>query len=165
MWLFIAASRNASDWLQSSSGGISDSYSRGKSPDRGVLTAILALWRCWCSSVRGRRIGILLRSNAPILLYFLYCGVSALWSDFPDVAFKRWFRACGDVVMVLIVLSDPDWLAALRRLLSRLGFLLVPLSILFIRYYPELGRRYSAGGKPSPLERGDRTRMLSGCCA
>lgn len=148
MWLFIAASRNASDWLQSSSAGINDAYLEGSPLDRGVLTAILALGVV-VLVMRGRRIGILLRSNAPILLYFFYCGVSALWSNVPDVAFKRWFRACGDVVMVLIVLSDPDWLAALRRLFARLGFLLVPLSILFIRYYPELGRRYSRGGKPS----------------
>jgi O-antigen ligase len=148
MWLFIATSRNASDWLQSSSAGISDSYLEGSPLDRGVLTAILALGVV-VLVMRGRRIGILLRSNAPILLYFFYCGVSVLWSDVPDVAFKRWFRACGDVVMVLIILSDPDWLTALRRLLARLSFMLVPLSILFIRYYPDLGRRYSAGGKPS----------------
>lgn len=148
MWLFIATSRNASDWLQSSSAGISDSYLEGSPLDRGVLTAILALG-VLVLIARGRRIGILLRSNAPIILYFFYCGVSVLWSDVPDVAFKRWFRACGDVVMILIILSDPDWLAALRRILARLGFMLVPLSILFIRYYPNLGRRYSAGGKPS----------------
>jgi O-antigen ligase len=89
---------------------------------------------------------MLLRSNIPILLYFLYCGTSVLWSDFPDVAFKRWFRGLGDVVMILIVLSDPNWLAAVRRLFARLGLLLLPLSILFIRYYPALGRFYTKAG-------------------
>jgi len=146
MWLFFGASRNVSEWLQRG-GGVSD-YSEGSALDRNVFTAILALGVI-VLVMRRRRVGALLRSNGPILLYFLYCGISILWSDFPDVGGKRWFRACGDVVMVLIVLSDPDWLAAFKRLLARLGFTLVPISILFIRYYPELGRRYSRGGQPS----------------
>jgi O-antigen ligase len=146
MWLFIAASRNVSDWLQMSSGGSTD-YTEGSPLDRTVLTAILLLGVI-VILIRHARMGALLRSNVPILLFFFYCGVSVLWSDFPDVASKRWFRACGDVVMVLIVLSERDWQAAFRQLLSRLGFILVPLSILFIRYYPELGRRYSRAGRP-----------------
>jgi exopolysaccharide production protein ExoQ len=148
MWLFFAASRNVSEWLQRSGGGLSDAYTEGSPLDRAVFSAILGLGLI-VLFVRRRRVGILLRSNTPILLYFFYCGISILWSDFPDVAFKRWFRACGDVVMVLIVLSDPDWLAALKRLLARLGFLLVPLSVLFIRYYPDLGRRYTRSGRPT----------------
>jgi exopolysaccharide production protein ExoQ len=146
MWLFIAASRNVSDWLQMSSGGSTD-YTEGSPLDRTVLTVILLLGVIVVIFRHGR-MGALLRSNVPILLFFFYCGVSVLWSDFPDVASKRWFRACGDVVMVLIVLSERDWQAAFRQLLSRLGFILVPLSILFIRYYPELGRRYSRAGRP-----------------
>jgi exopolysaccharide production protein ExoQ len=148
MWLFIAASRNVSDWLQMSSGGNGSSdYTEGSPLDRTVLTVILLLGVIVIIARHGR-IGALLRSNAPILLFFFYCGVSVLWSDFPDVASKRWFRACGDVVMVLIVLSDRDWQAAFRQLLASLGFVLVPLSILFIRYYPDLGRRYSRAGRP-----------------
>ena len=146
LWLFIAASRNVSDWLQmSSSGGASD-YTEGSPLDRAVLTAIMSVGVIVLVN-RGRRIWTLLCSNAPILLFFAYCAISILWSDFPDIAVKRWFRALGDVVMVLIVLSDRDWIIAFRRLLARLGFLLVPLSILFIRYYPDLGRRYSRGGR------------------
>jgi len=45
--------------------------------------------------------------------------------------------------MVLIVLTDPEPAAATKRFLARTGFLLIPLSILFIRYYPALGRSYS----------------------
>src|SRR6267154_1865771 len=104
IWLFIAASRNVSAWLQYSPDGASDQYLEGSPLDRAVLSAILALGVGVLLS-RAGRVGMLLRSNLPVLLYFLYCGISVLWSDFPDVAFKRWFRALGDVVMVLIVLS------------------------------------------------------------
>jgi exopolysaccharide production protein ExoQ len=147
MWLFIAASRNVTAWLQYSPGQASDQYLEGSPLDRAALTAILALGVVVLFR-RGPRVWTLLRSNIPILLYFFYCGMSAGWSDFPDVSFKRWFRAMGDVVMVLVVLSERDWLGALKWLLARLGFLLAPLSVLFIRYYPELGRTYARSGKP-----------------
>ena len=145
MWLFIAASRNVSDWLQISGGGSSD-YTEGSPFDRAVLSIILGFGVLALLGRREKVISIL-RTNAPIVIFFLYCGISVLWSDFPDVAFKRWFRACGDIVMILIVLTERDWLGSFQRLAARLGFLLVPLSILFIRYYPDLGRRYSRGGR------------------
>ncbi len=147
-WLFIAASRNIGEWLHYDPGGQSDRYLEGNPLDRAFLSVILALALIVLIS-RGRRVGTLLRSNIPILMYFFYCGISILWSDFPDVSFKRWFRALGDVAMILIVLSDLDWLAAIRRLFARVGFVVVPVSILFIRYFPELGRAYSRGGRSS----------------
>lgn len=45
--------------------------------------------------------------------------------------------------MVLIVCTEPDRLAAVKKLLARLAFLIVPVSILLIKYYPDLGRAYS----------------------
>jgi exopolysaccharide production protein ExoQ len=147
-WLFLGSSRNVSEWLHYSPGGATNRYLEGNPLDRALLSAVLALGVIVLLG-RTRRVGILLRSNLPILLYFLYCGISMLWSDFPDVAFKRWFRALGDVVMVLIVLSDPDWSVAFRRLLARVGFVVLPLSILLIRYFPEYGRTYSLAGVPA----------------
>ena len=44
--------------------------------------------------------------------------------------------------MILVVLSDREPTAAVRRFLSRTGFLLIPLSVLFIKYLPSLGRAY-----------------------
>jgi exopolysaccharide production protein ExoQ len=48
----------------------------------------------------------------------------------------------GDLVMILVVLTDPDRFAAIKRLLMRTASLLVPVSILLIKYYPDLGRGY-----------------------
>jgi exopolysaccharide production protein ExoQ len=143
VWLFIGGSRNVGEWLHF--GGAvdpNDRYLEGNPLDRTVLTALLVLGIVVLIGKR-QRIGTLLRANVPIVLYFAYCGISIFWSDYPYVAFKRWNRGLGDFVMVLIILSDLDWLSALRRVLARTGFLLVPLSVLFIRYFPELGRSYS----------------------
>jgi O-antigen ligase len=49
--------------------------------------------------------------------------------------------------MVLILLTDDQPIAALRRLFSRVGFILFPYSILLIRY-TNLGRRYDIDGAP-----------------
>jgi len=97
--------------------------------------------------LRGQRAITLLKANGPVLLYLLYCVISVSWSPFPEPAFKRWTKDVGDVVMVLILATDAQPIAALRRLYSRLGFILFPASILLIRY-TELGRGYDPDGKP-----------------
>jgi len=147
-WLFIASSRSVAEWIHYDPMGQSDRYLDGNPLDRTILSAIIAFGVIVLIS-RGRQVLMLLRTNIPILMYFFYCGLSSIWSDFPDVSFKRLFRALGDLAMVLVVLSDPDWLAALRRLFTRIGFVVVPVSILFIRYFPDLGRAYSRGGRPT----------------
>jgi O-antigen ligase len=81
----------------------------------------------------------LLKASWPILVYFSFALISLLWSDFPGWGFKRWIRALGDVIMALIVVTDVQPAAAFRRLYSRVGFILLPLSLLFIKYYPTLG--------------------------
>jgi exopolysaccharide production protein ExoQ len=144
-WLFIGSSRNLSEWFHLTSER-SVAYTEGSPLDRAVFTLVLAL-AVMVVLGRSNRAGTILRSNLPILLYFLYCLTSVLWSDFPDVALKRWFKAMGDIVMVLVVLTDPDWIAALKRVIVRLGNVLVPLSLLFSRWYPQYGRQFSHAGQ------------------
>jgi exopolysaccharide production protein ExoQ len=151
-WLWIAGSRNVGEWVQTLSGGqmdIShgDAYLEGSPVDRNVLGALIALGIIVLIA-RRRQVGALLRNNAPILLYLFYCAASVLWSDYPGVGIRRWNRALGDFVMVMVVLTDPNRLAAIKRFLSRTGFVLIPLSVLFIRYYSELGRAYGIDGTP-----------------
>ncbi|MBZ5526365.1 MAG: O-antigen ligase family protein [Acidobacteriia bacterium] len=143
VWLLISGSRNISEWLQVNAPPVdtTDAYLEGNPTDRNGLTLLLALGVIVLIS-RRRQVLAFLRANPFLVLYFFYCGLSALWSDYPDVSFKRWFRAMGDVIMVLVVLTDTNWVVAVRRLLLRVGFLLVPLSILFILFFPEIGRTY-----------------------
>jgi O-antigen ligase len=58
------------------------------------------------------------------------------------VAVKRWIKAITNLVVILIIWSDRESLGALRKLLPRLAFILIPVSILFYKYYPNLGRGY-----------------------
>jgi O-antigen ligase len=142
-WLLIAGSRMLSNWLylQPPDSG-ADAYLDGSPLDRNFLTALLVAGVIVLIR-RGPKVAALLQANGAIALFFLYCALSIFWSDFPDVAFKRWIKSFGDLVMVLVVFSEADGLSALKRVLSRTAFFLVPLSILFIKYYPDLGRTYS----------------------
>jgi hypothetical protein len=74
--------------------------------------------------------------------------LSVSWSDFAEVSFKRWIKSIGDLVMALIVITDAEPTEAFKRLISRLGFVLLPASILLIKYFPNLGRGYDPSGEP-----------------
>jgi exopolysaccharide production protein ExoQ len=143
LWLLINGSRPVSDWLQvGPTMDTPDQYLDG-SPLDAIVWGVLLAGGLLVLVGRRRQVGAFLRENGPILLFFAYCALSILWSDHSFVAFKRWTKAIGDVVMVLVVLTDPDREAAVKRLLARAGFVLIPLSVLFVKYYPDLGRSYN----------------------
>src|SRR5664279_217027 len=135
VWLLINGSRPVSHWLAIAGYGTAvsfdtpDQYLDGSPSDRLVYTILIVAALMILISRRGQ-VGALLRRNGPVLLFFVYCGLSVLWSDYTFVAFRRWTKAVGDIVMVLVVLTDPDRPSAVKRLLARVGFVLVPLSIL-----------------------------------
>jgi O-antigen ligase len=87
--------------------------------------------------------GRAIAQNPWIWLFFLWGAFSIGWSDYPTVSAKRLIKAFGNVIMALVVLSEERPYEAVAVLLRRLSFLFVPLSVLFVKYYPELGRAYS----------------------
>lgn len=141
-WLALGGSRNVSLWLGMGSPADAMSAQLDGSPlDRAVLSAAIAIG-IGVLMTRADRVGQVLKGNAPLLLFFAYCLLSVIWSDYPFVTLKRWSKALGNVTMVLIVLTDPDVSTAVKKLISRTAFILMPASVLFIRYYPYLGRYY-----------------------
>jgi O-antigen ligase len=142
MWLSISSSRMVSQWLGGSIVESADQLVEGNPLDARVYAALLAAGLIVLLTRRSR-VKAFLQANWPILIFLAYCALSVWWSDYPLVAFKRWTKALGDLAMILIVLTDDEPVAALKRILARSGFVLMPLSILFIKYYPALARAYS----------------------
>lgn len=161
IWLALACSRSAAEWLGMSPLESTEQVLEGSPFDRLVWGALLVLGIIVLIS-RHRGNAKLLEMNGPVLLFFLYCAMSIIWSDYPAVAFKRWIKALGDLVMILVVLSDHEPLAAFKRYLARPTFVLIPLSILFIKYYPALGTAYSPWGGRRFIQASQRTRILLG---
>jgi exopolysaccharide production protein ExoQ len=146
IWLSINGSRSVSAWLGM---GVPQEIP-GQLPATSLLDQLVAGTLMLLGAIvlirRRRDVTSLLKANWPIVLYFSFSLVSLLWSDFPGWGFKRWVRALGDLVMVLIVATDAQPTAALRRLFSRVGFVLLPASLLLMKYYPELGTRFDPWG-------------------
>jgi exopolysaccharide production protein ExoQ len=141
VYIWVVASRPVSVWLGMAPPTAGDIQLEGSPIDAAFIGALLLIGIFVLIS-RGRTVLSFLNSNAPILVYFLFCLLSISWSDYPGVAFKRWIKAIGDLVMILIVVTDEQPVAALRRLYSRTGFILMPISLLLIKYYPYIGRGY-----------------------
>ena len=140
--MFIAGTRNPSQWLSGKVGMSVAAFEDGNPLDR-VLSLALILLAMGILMSRSFDWSTFFARNLPLLVFLSYALLSIIWSDYPFVAFKRWFRDIGIYLMILVVLSDPRPFDAVRTTLRRLGYLLIPLSILLIKYYSELGMHYS----------------------
>lgn len=147
IWLLLAGSRIPSAWFITDGPAIGEAsqYLEGSPLERNIYLAILAVTAV-VVGMRSQKVTRVLKSNLPVVAFIGYCAVSLAWSTYPDVGFKRWTKLVGDVFMALIVLTESDPMAAFDELLVRMGFILVPCSILLINYYPYLGRVYDNTG-------------------
>lgn len=164
-WMFLAGSRYVSAWLHlgSQSSGLANLYNEGSPVDAAVfslliLAGVVVLFK--------RRLdwGRLLTQNKLIFFYFLYCGMSILWSDYAFITFKRFVKELGIPVMALVILTEESPYEALGVVLRRLAFLLLPLSLLFVRYYPELGRTFHVDGSIMYTGVGNQKNDLGSMC-
>jgi exopolysaccharide production protein ExoQ len=147
-WMFLAGSRWVSSWLNLGPNLASaNDYAEGSPLDRAVFFALIV---AGILILARRKIDWqrLLLNNTWIVLYLLYCLVSIAWTDEPTVLMKRWVKDLGNPIMALVILTERRPYEAVGVILRRLTFLLLPLSVLFIRHYPELGRAYKADGSP-----------------
>ena len=141
-WMFILGSRLPSQWLGSSSiQSSAQALEEGNSLDRVVLSFLMLL-AIGTLVLRRFNWGRFFRSNVALFAFVLFGLVSVFWSDFALISLKRWFRDLGNYLTILVVLSDPRPLEAVRALLRRLCYLLIPLSILVIKYFPQIGKEY-----------------------
>lgn len=138
VWFLFCCSRSLSQWLGMA--GTVDNPMEGNPLDRNVYLALILAGIVIL--LRRNRVATLMQANLPIVLAFLYCAFSIFWSDYPDIAAKRWVKSVGDIVFIWIVLTDREPSEAIKELFNRAGFLLIPFSLLLIKYFPALGRQY-----------------------
>jgi exopolysaccharide production protein ExoQ len=142
-WMFFMGSRGPSQWLGTTpgAGGIAQALEEGDPLNRAIYLGLLFLSIVILVS-RSFRWGDFFARNRALTVFLLFALASFLWSDFPFPAFKKWFRDLGDYTIVLVVLSDLHPLEAVSTLLRRLGYLLIPLSVVLIKYFPAIARNY-----------------------
>jgi exopolysaccharide production protein ExoQ len=138
-WLVLASSRALSDWLGvGAPRGSVEAFADGSPIDR---AAYLALMAAGLVVLARRRLpwADVAAVNKLLLAYGLYCAASTLWADVPAIAARRLVKDSGNLVMALIVLSEPAPWRAAALLLRRVAIVLLPASLLFVLAYPELG--------------------------
>jgi O-antigen ligase len=114
----------------------------GNPIDRAILLIFIALG-IWVILKRKLSLYTAVKENSSLFILFLFMFISILWSDYPFVSFKRWIKASGSIVMALVLLSEKDPIASLKAVFSRLVYILIPYSLVLIKYFPTLGVRYS----------------------
>jgi len=164
IWLFIVGSRLPSQWLGLQVGSANQALENGNPLDRTIFS-LLILLAIGILISRSFNWGGFFARNFFLLAFLSFALVSVLWSDFPFVSFKRWFRDLGNYFVILVVLTDPHPLEATRTLLRRFGYLLISLSILLIKYYPFLARQYDEwSGVPMFVGAATSKNMLGTVC-
>lgn len=143
LWLLINGSRQVSLWFATPAAAAQAQENLEGSPLDAAIYGVLIMAGIVVLSVRRRKAVSLLRLNLPIVFFFAYSALSVVWSDYSFVASKRWVKAIGDLVMVLVVLTEANPRLAIRKWLSRTAFILLPVSVLLIKYWPNLGRAYN----------------------
>ena len=69
--------------------------------------------------------------------------LSTLWSDITPIAIRRWVREVIVLVMALVIMSEANPRQALESVLRRSAYILIPFSLMLIKYYPALGVEYA----------------------
>lgn len=147
-WMFIAGSRFVSAWLNlSPSFGSASDLADGSPIDRAVFFGLIIAGLVILARRKADWRNALFSSKW-VLLYYLYCLASMAWAEDPAVLAKRWVKELGNPVMVFVLLTERRPYEAIGAVLRRLSFLLLPLSVLFIKYFPALGRAYHWDGSP-----------------
>jgi O-antigen ligase len=141
LMLLVLGSRSFSEWIGAGNG------QEGNWIDQAFyLSLIVGSWIV--GSLRRVNWSKLFAANTAITVFYIYFAVSALWSDDPGGSFKRWFKLFGIIFVVSVILSEKDPREAIRAVYARCAIVLMPLSVVFIKYYPAWGRSYSSGGAP-----------------
>jgi exopolysaccharide production protein ExoQ len=153
LWLLVIVSKPVAVWLQILLGL---QWGEAVSADSIVwITLIIAGARILAK--RGVTVSEIVRNNRFLSAYVLYCFISVFWSDSWFWSFKHWIATLGHPIMALIILTEPDPKKALICLMKRCAYVVLPVSILLIRYYPEWGRSYdlwSGGAVASGIAEG-----------
>jgi exopolysaccharide production protein ExoQ len=163
IWFFFLGSRPPAMWLGLSYGSAAQALEDGNPLDRTILSLLLlAAFAILIRRFFDWRSFVELNSTLALLLAFALLSVA--WSDYPLATFKKWFRDIGVIMAVLVVLSDPQPFEAVRTVIRRVCYLIVPLSVVLVKYYPELGKAFSPWGGQEYTGVSTSKNMLGALC-
>jgi len=146
--LLILGSRPVSLWVAGGKGFIGEmgNEAAGSVLDQMFFFFVLA-GSFLVASVRGVKWGKVFSANRALMLFYLYYLVSVAWSGDPMGSFKRIIKDFGLLFVIGVIFSEKDPLESMRAVYVRCACALFPLSVVFIKYFPEYARAYTVGGE------------------
>lgn len=141
VWLAIQGSRPVSYWF--GAGGGSES-----NPVNTFVFALLIGSAIVVLMNRGFDWGGFIQLNKALCLAYAYLAFTAFWSDAPLISLKRLFKDFGCVLLPLVLLTRADSITAIRAVFVRVSYVLFPLSVVFIKFFPHIGRSFTTAGEP-----------------
>lgn len=150
-WIAISASKPVTLWLYPRFGASALNAQDyvpmgGNATERNTLIVMMVLGLIVLYK-RRTRFSFDFKKNSWLWLFFFYMLMSISWSDYQGISFKRWLRAVGDIIIVLVILTEHDEREAVERLLRRCAIILIPLSVLFIKYFRYIGVAFDPWGE------------------
>lgn len=141
IWVIIIGSRFPSQWLQLGNPAAVANVADGSPMDAAFFGLMIVV--AFAVLVRRKAFSVQLwQQNIWLVALLIFGLVSIVWSEFPFIALKRWIKTLGHPLMAMIVLTDPDPIKSLRTVMKRAAFVLLPLSVLFVKYLPQFGRGF-----------------------
>jgi exopolysaccharide production protein ExoQ len=145
LWFLLVGTRPPSYWINGGEVDPDDIYAaslEGSPLDRNffllaIICGLIALcrktvdWSKIFSSTRG------------LFVFFVYCGISIIWSDYPFPSVKKYIKEIGNIVVILVMIAETNPVAAVQAVFSRYISLVIPLSAVLILFFPDVGTYFS----------------------
>lgn len=93
-------------------------------------------------TIRGLDWSRTFRAHFWLFMLIGYMLVSIFWSDLMFISFKRWTREFIALIMALLILTEHKPLQALHSVFRKSIYILIPFSLLLVKYYPQYGVEY-----------------------
>jgi exopolysaccharide production protein ExoQ len=146
LWYILNASRSVAVWLNVMGVPLPGSADNdGNVIDRSVYFFMLLIG-IYILAHRNIDWATVRRENKWLILLFVFMFISISWSGYTWISFKRVIKSITAATMVLVVLTDKDPFAAIESVIRRAAYLLMPLSIIVIKYFRDIGVQYDWSG-------------------
>jgi O-antigen ligase len=146
-WAIILGSRPVTSWLTGDFTGQEAAARDEGNPQEALFYIALEVAGLFVLMHRRVRLSLVMRENRCLAIFYAFWLASVLWSDYPVITIKRLVKDLGNVIMVLVLLTEASPVQAVKAAFVRCAYICIPLSILLIKYYPDLGRAYAGYNK------------------
>jgi exopolysaccharide production protein ExoQ len=145
--LLILGSRPVSLWASGGRVFVGEMGNESSGSPLDLLFFVLVLVGSFVvASSRGVNWTKVFAANGALMLFYLYFAISVAWSGDPVGSLKRVIKDFGLLFVIGVIFSEKDPLQAMRAVYVRCAFVLLPLSVVFIKYFPQYSRAFSVAG-------------------